>query len=54
MTILVETRPSYHVITLNRPERLNALTLEMAEALSAALDTHPIVPVYHDRQITAL
>ena len=37
MTILVETRPGYHVITLNRPERLNALTLEMAEALSGAL-----------------
>jgi 2-(1,2-epoxy-1,2-dihydrophenyl)acetyl-CoA isomerase len=38
MPILVETRPSYRVITLNRPERLNALTVEMADALSAALD----------------
>lgn len=38
MTILVETRPGYRVITLNRPERLNALTVEMADALSAALD----------------
>src|SRR5260370_36519953 len=38
MTILVETHPGYRVITLNRPERLNALTVEMAEALSAALD----------------
>ena len=38
MTILIEARPGYHLITLNRPERLNALTIEMAEALSAALD----------------
>src|SRR3954454_18641547 len=38
MTILVETRPGYRVITLNRPERLNALTVEMADALMAALD----------------
>jgi 2-(1,2-epoxy-1,2-dihydrophenyl)acetyl-CoA isomerase len=38
MTILVESRPGYRVITLNRPQRLNALTAEMAEALTAALD----------------
>ncbi len=38
MTILVETHADYRLITLNRPERLNALTVEMAEALSAALD----------------
>jgi 2-(1,2-epoxy-1,2-dihydrophenyl)acetyl-CoA isomerase len=38
MSILVETRPGYRLLTLNRPERLNALTLEMAEALLAALD----------------
>src|SRR5438876_54252 len=38
MPILVETHPGYRLITLNRPERLNALTVEMAEALSAALD----------------
>jgi 2-(1,2-epoxy-1,2-dihydrophenyl)acetyl-CoA isomerase len=38
MTILVETHPRYRLITLNRPERLNALTVEMAGALSAALD----------------
>jgi 2-(1,2-epoxy-1,2-dihydrophenyl)acetyl-CoA isomerase len=38
MTILVENFPGYRRITLNRPERLNALTVEMAAALSAALD----------------
>jgi 2-(1,2-epoxy-1,2-dihydrophenyl)acetyl-CoA isomerase len=38
MTILVETLPGYRVITLNRPERLNALTVEMADALMAALE----------------
>src|SRR6266849_457980 len=38
MTILVETHAHYRLITLNRPERLNALTVEMAEALSAAFD----------------
>ncbi|HVC57036.1 MAG TPA: 2-(1,2-epoxy-1,2-dihydrophenyl)acetyl-CoA isomerase PaaG [Stellaceae bacterium] len=37
MPILVETRPGYRQITLNRPERLNALTVEMADALLAAL-----------------
>jgi 2-(1,2-epoxy-1,2-dihydrophenyl)acetyl-CoA isomerase len=37
MTILVDTRPGYRVITLNRPDRLNALTVEMADALMAAL-----------------
>src|SRR5260370_1897295 len=38
MTILVEPHAHYRLITLNRPERLNALTVEMASALSAALD----------------
>jgi 2-(1,2-epoxy-1,2-dihydrophenyl)acetyl-CoA isomerase len=38
MTILVESFADYRQITLNRPERLNALTVEMAAALSAALD----------------
>jgi 2-(1,2-epoxy-1,2-dihydrophenyl)acetyl-CoA isomerase len=37
MTILVERRADYHRITLNRPERLNALNVAMAEALVAAL-----------------
>jgi 2-(1,2-epoxy-1,2-dihydrophenyl)acetyl-CoA isomerase len=38
MTILVETRPGYRVITLNRPDRLNSLNTEMHGALMAALD----------------
>ncbi len=38
MTILVETHAHYRLITLNRPERLNALTVEMADTLSAAFD----------------
>jgi 2-(1,2-epoxy-1,2-dihydrophenyl)acetyl-CoA isomerase len=38
MSITIEDRGAYRVITLNRPERLNALTLEMAEALTEALE----------------
>jgi 2-(1,2-epoxy-1,2-dihydrophenyl)acetyl-CoA isomerase len=38
MTIIVETHAGYRLITLNRPERLNALTVEMTDALMAALD----------------
>ena len=38
MPILTEIRPGYRLITLNRPERLNALTVEMADTLCAALD----------------
>jgi 2-(1,2-epoxy-1,2-dihydrophenyl)acetyl-CoA isomerase len=38
MTILVQKRGGYRVITLNRPERLNALTVEMAGALIEALE----------------
>src|SRR5438552_199836 len=38
MTIIVEELAGYRRITLNRPERLNALTTEMAAALAAALD----------------
>ena len=37
MTLLVENHPGYRRITLNRPERLNALTAEMGAALLAAL-----------------
>src|SRR5205823_8402870 len=38
MPILVVTHPGYRLITLNRPERLNPLSVEMADALLAALD----------------
>jgi len=38
MILLVESCPGYRRITLNRPERLNALNVEMAAALDAALD----------------
>ncbi|HVH77771.1 MAG TPA: 2-(1,2-epoxy-1,2-dihydrophenyl)acetyl-CoA isomerase PaaG [Stellaceae bacterium] len=37
MTILVEKHVGYRQITLNRPDRLNALTAEMGGALLAAL-----------------
>jgi 2-(1,2-epoxy-1,2-dihydrophenyl)acetyl-CoA isomerase len=37
MTVLVEKHPGYHQITLNRPERLNALNMEMHGGLMAAL-----------------
>ncbi len=36
--ILVDTHPVYRQITLNRPDRLNALQPEMADAIIAALD----------------
>jgi 2-(1,2-epoxy-1,2-dihydrophenyl)acetyl-CoA isomerase len=36
--ILSETRPGYRVLTLNRPERLNAFTESMHRALKAAID----------------
>jgi 2-(1,2-epoxy-1,2-dihydrophenyl)acetyl-CoA isomerase len=36
--ILVDTLPLYRRITLNRPDRLNALLPEMADAMIAALD----------------
>lgn len=37
-TVLVEVRGSVQVMTLSNPEARNAATLEMAEALAAALD----------------
>src|SRR5207245_8174081 len=36
--IIVEQLAGYRRITLHRPERLTALTVEMAAALAAALD----------------
>jgi 2-(1,2-epoxy-1,2-dihydrophenyl)acetyl-CoA isomerase len=38
MTILVENRPGYRVITLNRPDRLNSLNTQMHEELMWELD----------------
>lgn len=38
-TVLVEARGNVLVMTLSNPEARNAATLEMAEAMSAALDT---------------
>src|SRR4029079_3808098 len=35
--ILVEKRTGYRVITLNRPQRLNAFTIPMHQALAAAI-----------------
>jgi 2-(1,2-epoxy-1,2-dihydrophenyl)acetyl-CoA isomerase len=37
-SVLVEARPTYRVITLNRPARLNAVTVDLHRALAAALD----------------
>ena len=36
--LLVEIRGNIQIMTLNRPEARNAVTLEMAEAMVAALD----------------
>jgi 2-(1,2-epoxy-1,2-dihydrophenyl)acetyl-CoA isomerase len=36
--VLVEARPTYRVITLNRPARLNAVTVDLHRALADALD----------------
>lgn len=36
--ILVETRPNYRIVTLNRPQRLNSFNEDMHRALKAALD----------------
>jgi len=37
-TVLLEYRPPLAFITLNRPEKLNAMSLEMIESLSRAVD----------------
>jgi 2-(1,2-epoxy-1,2-dihydrophenyl)acetyl-CoA isomerase len=36
--LLVEARPTYHILTLNRPARLNAVTTELHRVLAEALD----------------
>ena len=36
--VLVEKRAGYRVLTLNRPDRLNAVNIPLLEALNAALD----------------
>jgi 2-(1,2-epoxy-1,2-dihydrophenyl)acetyl-CoA isomerase len=42
--LLVERREGYHRLTLNRPEKMNALTAEMLEALHSALDAAALDP----------
>jgi 2-(1,2-epoxy-1,2-dihydrophenyl)acetyl-CoA isomerase len=37
MTVLIDRRDGYRVITLNRPERLNAFNVALHEALAAAI-----------------
>ena len=37
MTILVENDGKIRIITLNRPEKLNSITLEMATELNGAV-----------------
>ncbi|MDX6320081.1 MAG: 2-(1,2-epoxy,2-dihydrophenyl)acetyl-CoA isomerase [Nocardioidaceae bacterium] len=36
--VLVEARQTYRILTLNRPARLNAITVDLHHALAAALD----------------
>src|SRR5690242_9667491 len=38
MTVLIDKRDGYRIITLNRPERLNAFNVALHEALAAAID----------------
>ena len=38
MTVLIDRRDGYRIITLNRPERLNAFNVALHEALAAAID----------------
>lgn len=47
--VLVETRPGFRILTLNRPERLNAFTETMQVALMAA-----VAEAEHDKTCRAL
>jgi 2-(1,2-epoxy-1,2-dihydrophenyl)acetyl-CoA isomerase len=47
--VLVDRRPGYRIITLNRPQRLNAFNDAMQQALAAA-----IVEAEHDKTCRAL
>jgi 2-(1,2-epoxy-1,2-dihydrophenyl)acetyl-CoA isomerase len=38
MTVLIDKRPGYRVVTLNRPERLNAINLALLDGLNVAVD----------------
>jgi 2-(1,2-epoxy-1,2-dihydrophenyl)acetyl-CoA isomerase len=38
MTVLIDKRPGYRVLTLNRPERLNAINPALLDDLNAAVD----------------
>lgn len=42
--LLVETRGNIQIMTLNRPEARNAVSLEMAQAMAAALDAFDADP----------
>ena len=37
MTVLIENKENIRIITLNRPEKLNSITLEMATELNGAV-----------------
>jgi 2-(1,2-epoxy-1,2-dihydrophenyl)acetyl-CoA isomerase len=54
MTILVERGAGYRRITLNRPECLNALNIEMAEALLTALDAAEADPACRALLLTGM
>jgi len=50
--ILVETRPNFRIITLNRPQRLNAFNEDMHRALKTALDAAEADPTCRAMLIT--
>ena len=39
MTVLIENKENIRIITLNRPEKLNAITLEMATEMNSAIQS---------------